>query len=570
MSLMSRLNERAREEESGYLERTAELAASETALEEDPSPSNEPVDLAAPKPPVEPTGPLDRHEEVSRRATAARSVPVEEGADPDPEEDAPPPSSPSTPPPAETAEQPAPAQFQPSEPEGPAPVAGPQPEGAAEDAPPMGVPEAARAVLMTEQERVSSLVDDRVEGSIGDAGSFEEVLANFPRPSVASQRELLEQKRRRVGNHEIAVPANWPEFMTIPTYAELRALNRPGVTLEEVRDFGGRKQIQADEMEARARELNEWIFAFGDGRQNEKHRRARAKNRDAAIRKRSFDDHGKEVRENRPDPVEITDEELYRDRHYGIRFAVLLNPDPDHLNLLRQAPVAAWGHDTLRTQDGGRIRASDDEIRVTSVSMQAAQLMVMEAKARGWEVLRVSGTNEFCAAVKRACKEQGVGAIITRRGPLGLGPFSRPEVIMPPLPDNLLPRPSGPAETERERKQEAAPEADRDAAAALLDQAGGTAGTPKRGGDLPEPRPDGSDPDRPPTGADPDGEGVRLSVPEAAGSDGPSPAGRPEEDAPVVSGAWVPETRVVVTDPVGPDARPDRSPDAEWTPIQRI
>lgn len=335
---------------------------------------------------------------------------------------------------------------------------------------PRGVPEGVAAVCPTEEDRVAALTGERVRGSISDAGAIEDMLAGLPpRPSVASQREIKDFNRRRLGEVEIRRPLNWPAFMVYPTDAELRALRREGVTPGMLRDFEAQKQKQADAMEARAREINAWIFSYGDEALNGRHRIARARNRDEAIRKRSLDDQGKEEKARRPRPDEITDEELYKDSYYGIRFALLLNTDPNHLNRLHNEPVAAWGHDLIRTQDGGRIRAGEDEIRVTTVSMQAAKIMVMEARARGWETLRISGDNEFCAAVKQACKEQGIGAIITRRGPLGLGPFSRPEIIMPRLPDPLGPVQPGPQDQDRARKEAAAPSEDREVAAALLE-----------------------------------------------------------------------------------------------------
>jgi hypothetical protein len=174
-------------------------------------------------------------------------------------------------------------------------------------------------------------------------------------------------------------------------------------------------------------------------RLNEEAQMRRAARRDAAITERNRGRRPEDRLQNETTVEDVSDIDLYGDHFYGVRFAMLLRLDSANVSRLATAPVAAWGHDRLITLDGGRIRARDGELVVTSVSAQAAQMLVMEAKARGWETLRVSGDNEFCAAVKLAAKQAGMGAIIHRRGPLGIGPFSRPEVIMPPPPRSRVP-----------------------------------------------------------------------------------------------------------------------------------
>lgn len=352
---------------------------------------------------------------------------------------------------------------------------------------PAGVPAGSTALLLSDEDRAAAIAAIKIQGSVVDGGPAEDLLnGKHPRPSVASQREISQLNRLRLGGIDIARPINWPEFMTYPTDLELRELTRGELTPERVRQFEQAKQVQADLMEARAKEINDWIFTYGTMALNERAQMRRARNRDAALRKRSIGPGGERIADQEVDR-DVTDEELYRDRFYGIRFALLLNPDPDHLNRLKAAPVAAWGHDQLRTMDGGRIQARGDELVVRSVSLQAAQLLVMEARARGWETLRVSGDNEFCAAVKRAAKEAGMGAIIHRRGPLGIGPFSRPEVIMPALPRGLPPQTPDPTEPERKRREEGAPAADRAAADLLLTDGPRPRSGPERGRERPSP-----------------------------------------------------------------------------------
>ena len=348
------------------------------------------------------------------------------------------------------------------DPDDPAPLPAPLP------APPAGLDPGVQALLMSPDERVARFGSLKIEGSVVDAGPAEDMLAGkHPRPSVASQREIDRMNRQRLGGLLIRKPANWPDFMTYPTDLELRKLRNEGITEEGIRVFEEIKQREADAMEARAREINDWIFAYGTMKLNEQAQRSRARNRDAAIRKRSAGPDGKPIPDQHVS-VEVTDEEVYPDRFYGIKFASLLNPHPDHLSKMRSEPVAAWGHDQLRTMDGGRIQARGDELIVRSSSLQAAKMLVLEAQARGWETLRVSGNHEFCAAVKRAAKEAGMGAIIHRRGPLGIGPFSAPEVIMPALPGSVMPRIVGSTEADQKARQEAAPQEDREAADLLL------------------------------------------------------------------------------------------------------
>jgi len=334
------------------------------------------------------------------------------------------------------------------------------------------IPASSGAIALTPEEREVAFASAPVIGSIVDGGSAQDMLdGKHPRPSVASQREIDQFNRIRMAGLELNRPKNWPDFMTFPTESELRFLTQEGVTPEMIKGFEASKQQQADEMETRAREINDWIFSWGDMRLNEGAQMQRSRNRQLAARRRATGPDGRvdKDQEGDFDPAGLTDEELYADRHYGIRFALLLSPDPDAVNRLRSAPVAAWGHDQLRTMDGGRLQIKGDEIIVRTSSMDAAKLLVLEAQARGWETIRVSGHNEFCAAVKRAAKEAGMGATISRRGPLGLGPFGRPEVVMPAIPRVQPLNRKDPNEPEREKRSSAAPEADRTAADGLLD-----------------------------------------------------------------------------------------------------
>jgi len=316
----------------------------------------------------------------------------------------------------------------------------PEPAGRANVPPtPDGISPAAIGIILTDDERASQIANTKIQGSIIDGGSAIDMLeGRHPVPGLMSSREIARQNMIRAACLDLATPYPWPDFMPFPTDQELRELLHSDTTPEMIRNFELAKQKEADDMAARAREINEWIFNSGTMRLNEGAQMRRAARRDGFIHARNSGRMSDERLKSEFTADDISDADLYGDEFYGIRFAMLLNPDPANITRLRTAPVAAWGHDQLITLDGGRIRAREGELVVTSPSAQAAQMIVMEAKARGWETLRVSGNNDFCNAVKRAAKEAGLGAIIHRRGPLGLGPFSRPEIIMPPVPRSRL------------------------------------------------------------------------------------------------------------------------------------
>jgi hypothetical protein len=494
MSLLAALGQMSQKHEETFLNLTAGLS------EEDQSPPalDMPVADDEPSPAAGPDTPLQRD-----TPPVVDPVPPEAGADAPLDEEAPQvdpappeqdvPLSGDPVPPAAGADAPsaqdaAPVGSEPPvEPDVPPAVVLPEPlegpltgdpgqEAAPQvpPSPPDGLPARSGAISLTSDERSVAFADAAVYGSVVDGGPAQDMIdGKYPKPSVTSQREIEQFNRLRMSGLDLKRPGNWPDFMTFPTEAELLALRQENVTPDMIRDFEKRKQEQADQMEIRAREINTWIFDWGTMALNENAQMSRARNRDAAIRRRATGPDGRVQGMNDVDASDVTDEELYGDRHYGIRFTLLLNRDPESINRLRSAPVSAWGHDQLRTMDGGHLQVKGDEIIVRKSSMEAAKLLVMEAQARGWETIRVSGHNEFCAAVKRAAKEAGLGAIIHRRGPLGLGPFGRPEVVMPAIPRVQQLNQTGTGGPEREQRAAAAPEADREAAARLLESAPG-------------------------------------------------------------------------------------------------
>lgn len=168
-----------------------------------------------------------------------------------------------------------------------------------------------------------------------------------------------------------------------------------------------------------------------------------------------------------------------------------------------------------------------------------------------------------------------MGAIITRRGPLGLGPFSKPEYIMPRLPDALGPQMPDP---EQRRKQQAAPSDDKEAADKLLGE-GEVAGQRDRSPD-PSGEKRGETPDR---DKDPSDEVVEKG---AADPVRPDLKARPDQDEtpgsdasgdetakeprPERSGQKIRLDEVDVKEVFTSEDRYDLSSDHDLTPIQRL
>jgi hypothetical protein len=115
---------------------------------------------------------------------------------------------------------------------------------------------------------------------------------------------------------------------------------------------------------------------------------------------------------------------------HGVMFASLLSPKGVDSSL--SSTVLSWGHTRVTTQDGGIVAASERGIRAIKASQQAALVLVMEARARGWDSIDVTGTREFKRMVATAAQQYGIPVysrnLLGRRTIIASG-------MMPPPPD---------------------------------------------------------------------------------------------------------------------------------------
>lgn len=120
---------------------------------------------------------------------------------------------------------------------------------------------------------------------------------------------------------------------------------------------------------------------------------------------------------------------------YGVMFASMLSPSGIDSSLT--SSVLSWGHRRVTTQDGGIVAASENGIRAVKATQQAAQVLVMEARARGWDCIDVTGTSEFKRMVAMAAQQYGMPVysrnILGQRRVLASG-------MVPPPPDAEMKR----------------------------------------------------------------------------------------------------------------------------------
>lgn len=77
--------------------------------------------------------------------------------------------------------------------------------------------------------------------------------------------------------------------------------------------------------------------------------------------------------------------------------------------------VAAFTNTAARTTDGGIVLADDKGLIVTKSSPQAIELLVVEASARGWPEIRISGNKELCDMALKICRQHNLDAVIQER-----------------------------------------------------------------------------------------------------------------------------------------------------------
>jgi hypothetical protein len=76
---------------------------------------------------------------------------------------------------------------------------------------------------------------------------------------------------------------------------------------------------------------------------------------------------------------------------------------------LRSLPAGArFGADRVQTADDGELRFTRSAVKCPKPSAKAVELLVLEAVARGWSSLEISGSNEFKLAVAHAASARGL------------------------------------------------------------------------------------------------------------------------------------------------------------------
>lgn len=185
-------------------------------------------------------------------------------------------------------------------------------------------------------------------------------------------------------------PQTWPVFMAWPPQVVLDRFMAPGVTPDQRADMIRLLSRTNDAMLARSRQIKPWFEAHNP-----------IDTQDRASRR--------SVRMDSADP------------HYGVKWAILLNPGPQDQATL--STVISWGHCLAVTADGGAVRADNDSLsferRGTSpvaITPQAVSLAIFEARNRGWGRLRMQGSYEFGMMAIKAARDAGVDAEITYSG----------------------------------------------------------------------------------------------------------------------------------------------------------
>lgn len=220
-------------------------------------------------------------------------------------------------------------------------------------------------------------------------------------------------------------PKHWPVMMTWPNQRDMDTLCRADVTTEQRRKYFDEQLLREEKMMKRADQIHDWIMTHGG----------------------KLDSDRKKYLEN-----------LKLEPHNGIRWATLL--DAKHSAHASTATVMRWGHTQVETLDGGRLRATDNGVKVKMATKQAIDLAIREGIARGWSTFEFKGNRKFVELAIQACREQNVEATITLNPALvpgipGIG-FRRKIKIMPNIPGFEEVHPG----TEAATRQDGTPEND--------------------------------------------------------------------------------------------------------------
>lgn len=106
--------------------------------------------------------------------------------------------------------------------------------------------------------------------------------------------------------------------------------------------------------------------------------------------------------------------------HDHVAWAFILDPNADFQSSYNQT-VMSIGRSSLTTIDGGKVRVTENGLTVKTYSPMAAQVIVEEALARGWDHINVTGSRKLVEEVIKQAKAQGlaVNARVTW-GPFGM------------------------------------------------------------------------------------------------------------------------------------------------------
>lgn len=193
-------------------------------------------------------------------------------------------------------------------------------------------------------------------------------------------------------------PHLWPPMMSWPQLRDLDLLRQKGLTAELLQDYLKAQEIRQAKMLDRAATMDEWIRTHNP--------------------KKGF--WFKPV-------IALKKSQPYR----GVNWACLLDEDLAQNQLLSR--VYSWGHMRARTADGGEVHAFHSHVKVKTTSVDAVRMAVLEARARGWKTLRITGDAEFTKHAIEICRQANIAAEITVRA-TPLSPHRRRYHMTPSLP----------------------------------------------------------------------------------------------------------------------------------------
>jgi len=190
-------------------------------------------------------------------------------------------------------------------------------------------------------------------------------------------------------------PHLWPHMMAWPPRRDMELLHKKGLTRENLDEYLSAQRVRQLRMLERCAVINEWL-----------------------------DQHN-------PNPgfgYKNLDKKSRSEAYGGIQWACLL--DENAAKDAVASSVLSWGRHRVRTRDGGQTRAHKDFVAVNKVTEQSLTLAIFEARARGWNTLRIAGGPEFAKQAMVICRKYNISAEVTSR----VGPFKRVFHVSPNLP----------------------------------------------------------------------------------------------------------------------------------------